>query len=1076
MTDFAKVAGSGTRKYDKKAKSSDNGIGVLRNLRILKPMELKTSRSDPAPNTAYFLGTVMSYRKTTLVQKGTGRGRPVKICVGHYHIKFDYGGSESMLPDEVIECANLFYRQREIELGHQDRPSHHIDVLSSINLEDSHHGIKLLLQHQNPPLHPDDMLILMEERKEYFNCADNDFSRTGTKPPSPVTPLWFTNHGKVSSRDSVTEMQPRKLPSVALATSQDAFDPQERVHVENKNSMIVNQPGSFLKPILNPPKSHQSKMVNLKPNIQASKRKVSEISNGEEVISKSLNNFESSRADTSLPSKMHSSSNQELTKCLLPKLPLSLRAKGSGASKKSNSGQDSDSTKASITKPRTYQLGVRDKGSETATQEQTATNEDTMANRMIADSAANEKDTDDSDKVATQVASTMADSTNQQINNVENLVVNPTNAKNKGPSDASMDSKHRIDMPPVTGNVFFDNRLYKLIQSNDSTQRQFGGRVALGQAKNSIAQAARPLYNQRMHQPPSLKNCRQPPAAEILLPTKMKAVHRRQPSIESFESLNSYQSAQRLILQNQRFHDSNHMMPNTASTEIPLPTTIKTVNMRRPSVESLGSFSSMHSAQRSISSHYRNHDSNRSSPNTTGNGSEGLNHYIDHYKELLDSPPRSRQLPAGHVSYRLLAGGESHAEQCEMHQSDEAPLSLESCQRRTGDDAVTQHNWDRLDSMPKDKIDFMKPESAQNRTKPPHEGVDLQDQEGCIGSYESEGCGSPNKRAKLPDSASFASDASSFLPIRVSGDTQGNSTQTWEGLVKPNDQGFRNNGSERSGDVISQSGRPVFTEPMAQWLSILGNVSGSHLSSQDARSITGNLKNDQITSSSVMRSSQANAYDSLGGDLGLARMAQYQRVYDVEGSKNDVDLYGATQKYHLLRPSRERIFGHVQSTLIQAGTAIYLRHTLTICRAHTSDISPVGGNADDGCESLLVQTPATSKKDLDMINYKCSSKNGGKALFTSWKKRLPIRVFRFTSKLNIKGYRYDGLYSVLALSDGDDRILTDIGPNTTFIQFLLRRNETGRHNRDFNTMTLDELWFLINQGEVQEEGSRCRER
>ncbi len=111
MTDFAKVAGSGTRKYDKKAKSSDNGIGVLRNLRILKPMELKTSRSDPAPNTAYFLGTVMSYRKTTLVQKGTGRGRPVKICVGHYHIKFDYGGSESMLPDEVIECANLFYRQ-----------------------------------------------------------------------------------------------------------------------------------------------------------------------------------------------------------------------------------------------------------------------------------------------------------------------------------------------------------------------------------------------------------------------------------------------------------------------------------------------------------------------------------------------------------------------------------------------------------------------------------------------------------------------------------------------------------------------------------------------------------------------------------------------------------------------------------------------------------------------------------------------------------------------------------------------------------------------------------------------------
>jgi hypothetical protein len=172
---------------------------------------------------------------------------------------------------------------------------------------------------------------------------------------------------------------------------------------------------------------------------------------------------------------------------------------------------------------------------------------------------------------------------------------------------------------------------------------------------------------------------------------------------------------------------------------------------------------------------------------------------------------------------------------------------------------------------------------------------------------------------------------------------------------------------------------------------------------------------------------------------------------------------------------RHRTFGHLRPGSVHEGTAIYLRQTLTVCCAHTSDIYPVGGNAHDGCDSLLVQTPATSKNDLDIIKYKCSVKNGGRALFTSWKKRLPIRVFRFTSKAGIKGYRYDGLFSVMAISDESDKILTDIGPSTSRTQVLLRRNEAGSLDRDMNAMSLDELWSLINQGEVQEGGARSRQ-
>jgi hypothetical protein len=104
------------RKKNAKAKGNDSGriddgVGVLRNLRVLKPMDLKASTSDPAPQVAYFLGTVKSYRKAADVQRGSGRGRPVKLGVGQYHVKFDFGGSENMLPDEVIACANLFHQQ-----------------------------------------------------------------------------------------------------------------------------------------------------------------------------------------------------------------------------------------------------------------------------------------------------------------------------------------------------------------------------------------------------------------------------------------------------------------------------------------------------------------------------------------------------------------------------------------------------------------------------------------------------------------------------------------------------------------------------------------------------------------------------------------------------------------------------------------------------------------------------------------------------------------------------------------------------------------------------------------------------
>lgn len=79
-------------------KSNECGDGVLLSLRILKEL------SDVLPDTTgYFLGTVTLYRSA-----GSDVGKDVDLEVGKYLVKFDYGGVEQMLPDEVIQCANLF--------------------------------------------------------------------------------------------------------------------------------------------------------------------------------------------------------------------------------------------------------------------------------------------------------------------------------------------------------------------------------------------------------------------------------------------------------------------------------------------------------------------------------------------------------------------------------------------------------------------------------------------------------------------------------------------------------------------------------------------------------------------------------------------------------------------------------------------------------------------------------------------------------------------------------------------------------------------------------------------------------
>lgn len=94
--------------------SQDDGIqeeGVLLRLRVLQQVTMQKERGVSA-RTVYCLGTVAKFRgKHGFVPPNKNRNNRTKLDIGTYMVAFDHGESTPMTIDEVVDCANLYYKQ-----------------------------------------------------------------------------------------------------------------------------------------------------------------------------------------------------------------------------------------------------------------------------------------------------------------------------------------------------------------------------------------------------------------------------------------------------------------------------------------------------------------------------------------------------------------------------------------------------------------------------------------------------------------------------------------------------------------------------------------------------------------------------------------------------------------------------------------------------------------------------------------------------------------------------------------------------------------------------------------------------
>lgn len=108
----------------------------------------------------------------------------------------------------------------------------------------------------------------------------------------------------------------------------------------------------------------------------------------------------------------------------------------------------------------------------------------------------------------------------------------------------------------------------------------------------------------------------------------------------------------------------------------------------------------------------------------------------------------------------------------------------------------------------------------------------------------------------------------------------------------------------------------------------------------------------------------------------------------------------------------------------------YFRTDLQRCGAHASDRAGVAGNADVGCPSIVVNSVSQERGEMDgfqYVRYYAGPTQRSGALFTSFLKNKPVRVFRSSEGMNgpyhpprKEGrvvYRYDGVYYIIRVTD-----------------------------------------------------------
>mmetsp|Transcript_17096 Transcript_17096/g.24178 ORF Transcript_17096/g.24178 Transcript_17096/m.24178 type:complete len:362 (-) Transcript_17096:674-1759(-) len=192
---------------------------------------------------------------------------------------------------------------------------------------------------------------------------------------------------------------------------------------------------------------------------------------------------------------------------------------------------------------------------------------------------------------------------------------------------------------------------------------------------------------------------------------------------------------------------------------------------------------------------------------------------------------------------------------------------------------------------------------------------------------------------------------------------------------------------------------------------------------------------------------------------------------------------------HLKSPIQNELgnirFGHPIPCMREGG--LFSRAFLYSSYAHRSDMRGVNGNIKMGCDSIVVsrQDPRLQEEDnLQQLKYTSSRAQGGGALWQSFFKKRPIRVFRSSKLRNLYPppnmstnsgcvktlYRYDGLYTVETIWDNQGSITKETPkPNGGEFTFLLTRlpSHSDSKSLDFNDnvfknfLSLRNLWNQI---------------
>jgi len=173
-----------------------------------------------------------------------------------------------------------------------------------------------------------------------------------------------------------------------------------------------------------------------------------------------------------------------------------------------------------------------------------------------------------------------------------------------------------------------------------------------------------------------------------------------------------------------------------------------------------------------------------------------------------------------------------------------------------------------------------------------------------------------------------------------------------------------------------------------------------------------------------------------------------------------------------LTVEERHLLGQIPS-LLQEGH-VYERTFLLQNQGIVTAQGGVSGTTNYGCSAIVVSRQSKEHSEQDLFHtlyYSANGRQGGKSMFTSIRKKNPVRVFRtseldndfYASKPDDTGkkkvYRYDGLYQIVSCTavEKNGRILTPTtGPDLTEYTYKLERISKGSC-RETNQLDAEEL-------------------